>query len=578
MRKLMIVVLKKDAPELVKALHTLGTMQFKEPTLLETGKIRRSASEEQAERMARLHIKFRNYISMLPKPKGSETRPSRTLNRNKLTAEQLVKIAEEVSGELDRELEASMLKDLPASGEKGGTKTDTLESHEKEIISMLELGEAEKKEFHELFENAAVMLKDASSPEARKRNEEALERISKVWYADVAQLEDMLRLAYDEEGVFSKFGETESTTIIEGWVPDGDFKRICDEIRKYRGFPIELQKQADERAPTKLRNIRAARPFEELVRLIGVPKEGGIDPTLFLAITFPLFYGVMLGDAGYGLLIFLTCALALKLRWVKKKSGMGDLTRIIMISSAFAIVFGLLFGEFFGDLGQTLFGMKPLLFERTQNIQFLLIVALGVGIAHISLGIILGFAEELHEKGIWHAVCSKLSWLVIEAGALVLVAQYAGLFLRSVTKIPAIIAIVLGIVLLITGEGAMGILELISFVSNVLSYTRLVAVGLASAYLPIVVNQFAGMVWGLKLGFVPIGILLALLIGIIGHGTSIALGILASFIHSARLHYVEFFGKFYEGGGETYKPFAISGRESTPHADASSDKKNIEDI
>ena len=556
MRKLMIVVLKKDAPELVRALHELGTVQFKEPTLLEAGKIRRSASEEQAEHIAQLHLKFKNYLGMFPKPGSGKAKATKALMNEKTTTEQMVRAAEEVSQEIDRELNASLLKDVPDYGKTEGMRTGTLESHEKEIMRILELGDTEKKEFHELFEKAANTLKDAGSTDAKKKNEEALSRISGVWYADAVFLEERLRLAYDEKGVFSKFGETESTTIIEGWVPESDFAKTCEKIMKHRGFPLELRKLTKDKAPTKLRNIRAARPFEELIRLIGVPKEGGIDPTLFLAITFPLFYGMMLGDAGYGLLILLMGALALKAGWIKKKSGMGDLARIIMISSAFAIVFGFMFGEFFGDLGHTLFGMKPLLFERTENVQSFLLVALGIGIVHISLGIILGFAEELAEKGIWHAVCSKLSWLVIEAGLLLLTAQFVGWALPEASKVPAIILTATGFLLLLVGEGAFGILEMVSFLSNILSYTRLVAVGLASAYLPIVVNQMAGMVWDFKAGFVPVGILFALLIGLAGHSISITLGILASFIHSARLHYVEFFGKFYESGGDAYKPFA----------------------
>jgi len=179
----------------------------------------------------------------------------------------------------------------------------------------------------------------------------------------------------------------------------------------------------------------------------------------------------------------------------------------------------------------------------------LLLVALGVGVVHISIALITGFIEEARHHGGWKAFCSKASWLILMLGAGLIGA--AEVFRIETTIIGAILMGV-AVVLILIGEGARGLVELPAIFSNIASYARLMAVGVASAGLAIVVNELAS---GLFSSGNPVSMVFGVIVLIIGHIVNLALGILGSFIHGLRLNYVEFFGKFYEGGGKPYRPF-----------------------
>jgi V/A-type H+-transporting ATPase subunit I len=203
-------------------------------------------------------------------------------------------------------------------------------------------------------------------------------------------------------------------------------------------------------------------------------------------------------------------------------------------------LFGLAYGEFFGleEVG----GYKlPALLNRVHDTSTLLVMALAFGVVQVNLGLVLGFMNKL-EHGFRAALFEKGSWILLEVGAVlaVTVNQYVGGALA-----------VAAVGMMVKAEGVKGILELPSIVVNILSYARIMAVGLVSVILALVVNQMSGEFFsagglGMVLG---IGILLA------GHAVNLGLGFMSPFIHSMRLHYVEFFMKFYEGGGQKYAPF-----------------------
>jgi V/A-type H+-transporting ATPase subunit I len=347
------------------------------------------------------------------------------------------------------------------------------------------------------------------------------------------------------------FGATERITLIRGFIPKREAHKVQERLDGIMTL-IDLAEVQD--APVALHNPEPASGFEALIKLYTLPKYHELDPTTLMAFTFPIFFGFMLGDIGYGFSV-LTLALILHRYSVTRPFG-----SILGLSAVATILFGVVYGEFFGAEQVLGFHLSPLL-HRVEQFDIMFTIALGIGLFHINLGLILGTINRAR-AGIMHALAEKGSWLLVELGMLA-TASALGI-LNALTIItydaPWSVAIALlaaGAIGLLWSEEehgvlkARGIIEMPMMFSNLMSYMRLVAVGLASVYLALVVNSMASGMFdkgGLWLAF---GIFVLLL----GHALNLALGLLGPFLHSLRLHYVEFFTKFYEGGGKPYRPF-----------------------
>jgi V/A-type H+-transporting ATPase subunit I len=270
-----------------------------------------------------------------------------------------------------------------------------------------------------------------------------------------------------------------------------------------------------------------------------------------MAFTFPVFFGFMLGDIGYGLALLLLFAY---LRYAMPKAK--RMCDIVILSAISSIIFGYIYGEVFGL--EHIFGIElhPII-HRAHEIPTMFLIALGLGAFHLNMGLILGIINESHHYGWFMAFVKKGSWIVFQAGAL-LVAAAKGLLvdvpvLSAIHTTPMIAWSVLGLGIagILYGEKMQGLFELPSIFGNLLSYLRLVAIGLSSVYIALVVNDLGGAM------FTKGGtwMVLAIIIIIFGHTLNLALGLLGPFMHSLRLHYAEFFMKFYAGGGKKYQPF-----------------------
>jgi V/A-type H+-transporting ATPase subunit I len=265
-----------------------------------------------------------------------------------------------------------------------------------------------------------------------------------------------------------------------------------------------------------------------------------------MAFFLPIFFGMILGDVGYGLLL-----LALTLSLLRKfKSGVvRDVLIVLAMGAGWSIVFGFLYGEAFGTLGEHL-GMHALWFDRTspEHVAGLLIMSLAVGAIHITLGLILGVWEALKDRSRSHLL--ERGGMLLGLVSLFLLVSVLANILPGELRTPAWVGIIIGIVLLGASMGWLGIImgpiEFIGLIGNVLSYLRIAAIGLASVYLAKVANDVAGTA-----GNIVVGIIIAVLI----HALNLVLGAFSPTIHSLRLHYVEFFRKFYEGGGRPYDHF-----------------------
>jgi len=337
-----------------------------------------------------------------------------------------------------------------------------------------------------------------------------------------------------------------SAFALEGWVPTRSVDALQARLEQAAGGPLSIERLARERwtgelPPVVLHNPRLFRPFEAVTRMLPLPRYGSIDPTPYVAVFLPMFYGVILGDVGYGLVLGLL-SLALRLR-----APAGGTRRAVSeiggAFSLFSIVFGLIYGELFGDLGQRLLGMRPLVFSREEAVVPFLIFSMALGLGHVLLGLVLGAVTHAREDR--RAAAGKLLQAVILV-LLVLALLAAFEVLPRQALQPVLVADLVAFPLLVLAEGLLAPLELLSTVSRVLSYARIMAVGTASVMMAVVANRMVGAI-----GSVAVGVVFA----VIFHIVNLAIGIFSPTIHALRLHYVEFFGRFYQPGGGNYVPF-----------------------
>lgn len=373
-----------------------------------------------------------------------------------------------------------------------------------------------------------------------------LERFALRWgpiYARVKEwLQEKLSLLKTTASVF----ETRMCFFIDGWVPTNEVNALRRRlIEAFKGqVAIEEKGMLEEdleRVPIALRNPAYFQPFELLVRLLPLPKYTSFDPTPFIGIFFPVFFGMILGDAGYGILL-LSLAYFFMKRF-RRRREFHDASKILVMCSVYAIFFGILYGEYFGELGHKLFGLTPLCIERRSAVIPILYFALTVGVVHVSLGLFLGFLSALRRHLKKEAAFKLLNILVIIC-VLVIVVSFIKPFPWLLAR-PAIIAIMVLTPLLFFTGGLLAPLELLKNIGNIISYARIMAIGLASVLLAFVANRLAGMTGDIVMGIIVAGLL---------HIINIILGVFSPAIHSLRLHYVEFFTKFIEHGGRRFEP------------------------
>ncbi|MGA7076069.1 MAG: V-type ATP synthase subunit I [Halobacteriota archaeon] len=364
-----------------------------------------------------------------------------------------------------------------------------------------------------------------------------------------------------------RFATTKNAFIVEGWVPTKDLELVQGDMDAATNghvvVAVDTSEAADvDKVPIALSNPMPSRPLEVLVKAFSLPKYNEIDPTTFMVFLYPFLFGLMLGDIGYGVVVI---ALAVLLTRRIKSEGVRALAAVALYAGISSVIFGFIFNEFFGA---EVFGHKGILsfvqeypaIPRLDNVLTLLVVTLMIGVLMLTLGYVLGFVNEYRQHGLKHAVFAKVSWICMLWGGVLVIALIlpplttgSGIQL-SVGLVGGLAVAVVGFVMLIMGEGVIGIVELPGLLSNVLSYSRLLSIGISSAGIALAVNRLSDALFFSKGGvFIILGVLLL----IVGHAVNTALGILDSGLQALRLHYVEFFTKFYRGGGIKYKPFGF---------------------
>ncbi len=347
---------------------------------------------------------------------------------------------------------------------------------------------------------------------------------------------------------------TEGTSVdkgemfcIEGWIPSDELPLLAAAMKNgfnervlvsWR-FPLSEEWR---NVPTALANPPVFRPFELFLKLQPVLRYKSIDPTIVIGIFFPFFCGCMVGDVGYGAIIALA---GFALSRSGSKPVLRDVGVILLFMGAWSLAWGAVFGEMFGDMGHRLFHMEPLWVERSQAVIPVMVLSVAIGFAHVSIGLLLGLYQGLKNRD-RHMWMERLGNLAVLAGLLVGLITLRDLLPDAFFTVSVTI-MVIGLMLLIGGGGMGGLVESFGSVGNILSYVRIAAIGLSSAILAIVASRFVDL-----LGVSFLGVMLAL--GI--HMLNFVLAIGGSGLHSARLQYVEFMGKFYTGGGTAYRPFS----------------------
>ena len=397
---------------------------------------------------------------------------------------------------------------------------------------------------------------------------------------ELERTEDYFRVRAQKYRVLGELWQSRTVFFLEGYVPEGAAEKVKARILERFAAQVEIRDpEAGEQAPVLLKNGRIAESVQGVLESFGLPRRGETDPTAVMWVFYVFFFGMMLADAAYGFLVAASCGILL-LRFRGMPEAWRRSVKLFFWCGISTLIWGVLFGSYFGDAldvaAEAFWGVRlpegesllsAVWFAPIQDPMKMLLYAMLFGLIHLLTGLAIRGLRYLREKRYGDFFCQVVLWYVLLAGLLLLLLP--GEIFRSVTGIRLDFPLALTAAgKILTAAGALGILlfagrraknpavrlalgayelyGVTGWLGDVLSYSRLLALGLATGVIASVINQM-----GVMLG--PVGFFVVFLAG---HLLNMAINLLGAYVHTCRLQYVEFFGKFYEGGGRPFAPFA----------------------
>lgn len=370
---------------------------------------------------------------------------------------------------------------------------------------------------------------------------------------DVEKAYDYINSKLEKERAKSNLLRTEQTFILEGWVPEEKEEYIQDVLLKeYNDVFIDIKEPLDDDdPPVLLKNNALVEPFEMITALYSLPLSKELDPTPLLVPFFMLFFGMMMADAGYGLMMIVISLVML--RFMDLDENKKKMAKLIFYCGFPTILFGFLYGSFFGGIIE----LKPLWVAPIDNTIEVLVVSIIMGIIQIYFGLgVKAYSliksgkilDAVYDVLLWYVLLSGLIWMLLGGGKpakIMSIIGALGLLATQGRESKSIAGKFFG--------GLYGLYGVTSYLGDALSYSRLLALGLASGLIGWSFNLIIDML-GKGIGAIIFGSI----IFIIGHTFNFLIGGLGAFVHTCRLQYLEFFGKFFEGGGTEFKPLKYS--------------------
>jgi len=377
---------------------------------------------------------------------------------------------------------------------------------------------------------------------------------------------DEIRLLSDQmlsEKELKKFEaeKTERTIYFEGWVREDQVDLLEKAVSKVTSeYEIDLRDPLpQENPPTHTKNNKFVAPFETITNMFSMPSYHEIDPNPVMSFWYWLFFGMMMGDWGYGVVMAIVFGLFLFIK--KPKGDFKKLVQVLFYASIPSVIFGILYGSVFGisfDIGKALFGVPFKLFDPMSDPVTLLIVSLAVGTVHIFVALFVKAVRLAKEKDYLGILSDVVSWYLIIPGLVML------LVLKDIQVIAwSMVGVGALMILLFAGRdnknifkkitsGLGGLYGISGILSDILSYSRILALALSSGVIAFAMNIIGGLLLGPWYGYI-----FGIIVFIIGHIFNFAMGLLSAYVHDSRLQYIEFFGKFYDGGGYAFTPLKL---------------------
>ena len=367
---------------------------------------------------------------------------------------------------------------------------------------------------------------------------------------------------YSRHETKKRLASTENLVALEGWVEEQQLPYLDGELGKqFRGMVFLQENEVDESdwnaVPVKLKNHPLIEPFEVITEMYALPKYYEKDPTPILAPFYFTFFGMMVADLGYGLLLFVATTLILKL-FNLPKATRRFMTFFKSLSIAVSL-WGMIYGSFFG------YTLPIVLISTTSDVMTILVLSVAFGFVTVVVGLFLGGLQKFKMKEYANAYNSGFAWCLILFGLLLLALGIMLPGFSVLSTIGACLAIVNALAIVVVsiaqakgisglGSGLFNLYNISSYVGDLVSFTRLMALGLSGASIGSAFNLIVGLFP------TPAKFTIGILIFVLLHGINIFLSLLSGYVHGARLMFVEFFGKFYEGGGKAFRPLKSSGK------------------